>query len=534
MFWNSSNRAHMCLKSINGVRVLGCFLLVFLISAIYCDNAGSATYYVAPSGSDDAAGTFDNPWLTPQKAASTAVAGDVIYLRGGTYRVTGKISSMVNFSNYGEPGSTITMSGYVPETGPAETAILNGMLDRSKPSYWASYRGSIYYTDNLAGSEFDGAVPIVVQDDVALMPQSSLSRIKSPGQTYYDTKKKRLYVWAVGGGNPGNYHLEVSQCDQIFYFDKEDQYIVVENLTITGAYYGMRCVPEGCCRTFRNLTLKHFKEDAIKFNTVGNRDDTIERCMFSSYGDAGIDTFGSSNQKFLYNEFTKAHPWNVGGGIKSLADGNHHTIDGNYFHDINTSGWEGVIELREAEHMKVTNNLIVNTAGGINVYGDNETISTPVPDPTSVDVEIVNNTIYHTKSSAIWISKISSDILVKNNIVVQGSANSYCLRVDAGGETRFISNYNDFIRDSVAPVRWLSNDYSLLAYQTATGQDLNSITQDPCFVNPSGNDFHLAAGSPAINIGDAVSSLLDYDIEGRSRPQEEFFDLGAYEYVPEP
>lgn len=51
-------------------------------------DASAAEYYVAPTGSDSAAGTMAAPWATLQKGVNTAVAGDTVWIRGGTYRVT--------------------------------------------------------------------------------------------------------------------------------------------------------------------------------------------------------------------------------------------------------------------------------------------------------------------------------------------------------------------------------------------------------------------------------------------------------------
>ncbi|WP_030434457.1 right-handed parallel beta-helix repeat-containing protein [Actinoplanes subtropicus] len=45
----------------------------------------AATYYVAPGGSDSAAGTQSAPWASVAHAQSVASAGDTVYLRGGTY-----------------------------------------------------------------------------------------------------------------------------------------------------------------------------------------------------------------------------------------------------------------------------------------------------------------------------------------------------------------------------------------------------------------------------------------------------------------
>src|ERR1043166_2103558 len=47
----------------------------------------ATTYYVSTSGSDGNNGTsLSTPWRTINKAAQTMVAGDTVYIRGGTYR----------------------------------------------------------------------------------------------------------------------------------------------------------------------------------------------------------------------------------------------------------------------------------------------------------------------------------------------------------------------------------------------------------------------------------------------------------------
>ncbi len=51
-------------------------------------NAFAAEYYVAASGSDSNPGTMGQPFATLQKGANIAVAGDTVFLRGGTYAVT--------------------------------------------------------------------------------------------------------------------------------------------------------------------------------------------------------------------------------------------------------------------------------------------------------------------------------------------------------------------------------------------------------------------------------------------------------------
>jgi len=60
--------------------------LVALLAA--ATPATAATYYVAPTGNDAAAGTRPAPWATFAKAQAEAAPGDTILFRGGTYTYT--------------------------------------------------------------------------------------------------------------------------------------------------------------------------------------------------------------------------------------------------------------------------------------------------------------------------------------------------------------------------------------------------------------------------------------------------------------
>jgi hypothetical protein len=78
------------------------FSLVVL-TTVAAGSARATEYYVSPTGSDSAAGTTDAPWATLQKAANTAVAGDTVWIHGGTYKITTPASSSagVNFTKSG-------------------------------------------------------------------------------------------------------------------------------------------------------------------------------------------------------------------------------------------------------------------------------------------------------------------------------------------------------------------------------------------------------------------------------------------------
>jgi len=63
-------------------------------------------YHVAKTGNNTNAGTQTSPWLTIQKAASTMVAGDTVYIHAGTY------NEVVIPVNSGSLGSEIIYSAY--------------------------------------------------------------------------------------------------------------------------------------------------------------------------------------------------------------------------------------------------------------------------------------------------------------------------------------------------------------------------------------------------------------------------------------
>ena len=69
-----------CFYRLNGLLGAIFFLTISFVNA--------ATYYVSPTGSDAAAGTKAQPFATLQKGNDVAIAGDTVFIRGGTYSIT--------------------------------------------------------------------------------------------------------------------------------------------------------------------------------------------------------------------------------------------------------------------------------------------------------------------------------------------------------------------------------------------------------------------------------------------------------------
>ena len=87
--------------------------------------AGARVFYVSVSGSDSNPGSQSQPWRSIQKAAKSLVAGDTVYVRGGVY------NESVRISNSGTQSQPIRFLAY-----PGETPVIDGNNYQLPTVYW--------------------------------------------------------------------------------------------------------------------------------------------------------------------------------------------------------------------------------------------------------------------------------------------------------------------------------------------------------------------------------------------------------------
>ena len=136
-------------------------------------------------------------------------------------------------------------------------------------------------------------------------------------------------------------------------------------------------------------------------------------------------------------------------------------------------------------------------------------------------VSILNNTLIGNtmQDPAYYPVGISlnqtSGVVIQNNILYDQPDNVIYVK---GNQP--ISGKNMVFRDDGRPVS-----------TTDTYNPVNDLWGiDPMFVAPATNDYHLQSGSPAIDAGLNLGSLVPDDFDGVSRPQTAGYDIGAYEY----
>lgn len=117
------------------------YLLILLFVSISITLTG-ATYYLSPTGSDAIGnGSISSPWFTLNKAWTVVAAGDIIYLRGGTYQyvsrqtLSGKNGTATNlisvFAYPGESPNLTKHSSFSTPSWPISLVYLQGNY-----TYW--------------------------------------------------------------------------------------------------------------------------------------------------------------------------------------------------------------------------------------------------------------------------------------------------------------------------------------------------------------------------------------------------------------
>ncbi len=114
-------------------------------------SAPARTMHVSPSGADDQPGSKSQPWKTLRRALAALQPGDTLRVDGGTYteRVVGIALQQ------GQPSAPIRV-----EADRGERAIVKGLLELKRPSYWI-FDGINVTWDSKTGSSEEHMVKLI-------------------------------------------------------------------------------------------------------------------------------------------------------------------------------------------------------------------------------------------------------------------------------------------------------------------------------------------------------------------------------------
>jgi hypothetical protein len=278
---------------------------------------------------------------------------------------------------------------------------------------------------------------------------------------------------------------------------------------------------------------------------------TVRNSVFADNGTWGVFTdfsdytliesselYGSVEEHGIYVSNSSDHPTIRGNRI------HHNHANGLHMNGDLSMGGDGTISWGLVE-----NNVIwENGAGGgsgVNMDGVTDTI-------------VRNNLLYDNHAGGVAIYQIdgavcSRDNRILNNTIVLAGDGRWAVNVYAGCTGNKVFNnvlytahsWRGSIVLGAAQIAGFESDYNVVMDRFSTdggntrvglaawqglGYDLHSRIATPAqlFVSPGAKDFHLRAGSPAIDAGTTVPDV-SRDLEENSRPRGAAFDVGAYE-----
>jgi len=177
-------------------------------------------------------------------------------------------------------------------------------------------------------------------------------------------------------------------------------------------------------------------------------------------------------------------------GILVTSDANDVQIRNCVVHDNADDG----IHVQDSSNVVIFNNLVYNNQGsGVAIVGQSL---------GSQGAHLINNTLYNNQFRGITVgtsTKASQNAFARNNIVQNsGDPTIRVLTPPPPSVPRSDIGYDaDF--NLVLPAN----------YEPTTIAGRHDVKSDALFVNAGAGDFHLRAGSPAINAGDSLIGMQE-------------------------
>ena len=487
-------------------------LIIILLSVIPAYT--QTNYYVSTSGNDANPGTINQPWRTIQHAANSVSAGDTVFVRGGTYNeiVTINVSGShsdgyVTFKNY--PGENPVVDG-------------TGLTISSDKGLFTIEDRTYIKISGFEIANFTSSTKFIVPMGIYITGAShhleinenkihDISHSASPpgrdahGIAVYGTNSTTAISNLIIDGN-NLYSLTLGSSEAMVLNGNVSDFQITNNIVHDADNIGIDCIG--------------FEGTSPDPNTDQARNGTIADNLVYNISSYGNPAYG--------NEY-------AAGGIY-VDGGKDITIERNIVHHADIG-----VELASEHNGKSTSGIILrsnllylNNIGGIAIGGyDTQRGSTD-------DCKILNNTLYHNDvqqdgNGELWIQYDVNNNVIENNIFYANSQGLLISNPFTKGTNNTL-NYNLYfspLGENNSVWQWKNVYYTgFTNYQTGTGNDPNSIFNNPLFVDENNFDFHLQNNSPAIDIGENLADIGNYDLDGNPRIQNGRVDLGGYETTP--
>ncbi|MDD4447080.1 MAG: right-handed parallel beta-helix repeat-containing protein [Methanothrix sp.] len=455
--------------------------LLFISMVLLSCAAQAATYYVAPTGSNENSGGIEEPWATPAYAASQLQPGDTLIIRDGEYVL----------QDYGE-------DRILPQSGSPEAWITIKGEEGCRPS--------LIGTNNLANAIDLSAVHYVKMENL---------EIKSDGTNPF---RDAIACWEPAS-NIILRNLYIHHIDEFGINIQDIDGLSLLDSTIEYCGFGSVGGAAGVAGGWRNVLIKNCRLAYSGHYYQG----TPGPSPYDRPDGFGIEP---SEGPIEIADTTSTH--NRGDGLDSKADRTyiHHCIvSHNSCDGIKIWGDETVIE----------NCLVYDT-------GDGDTSPTPwsglvahstVPNArfTIVNTIVVDNP--KRQGYPMYVQYDDRDVPIqltmKNCIISHGEGALWI-----GPSVIFTLDNNLFYRpESDVPIEVGNQGYTSAQIE-AGALGPGNLARDPLFVDYGSVDplgYQLQEISPGVDSGAAQGAPQD-DLLHRPRPAGQGYDMGCFENQP--
>jgi hypothetical protein len=479
---------------------------------------GGKTYYVAPGGSDTAAGSLTAPWKTIQHAATVAAAGDTVKVRQGVYnehvafRASGNATKgYITFENY--PGETATVDG----TGLNIPNQQYGLFTFTNVSYVVAegFELGNYTTASV------NAVPIGIYvtgagsnlqlidnnvHDITTTAATTPNACASDafGITVDGTQTAASIDGLAISGNEVS-HLKTGCSETVSVDGNVTNFAIVDNLVHDDDNIAIGAI--GFEKVAKDPSVDQARQGEIRGNTVYN-----------------ITSFGNPD----YGNQYAADGIYIDGGTRIVIEQNLiHAVDLGIEIASEHSG-------HDSSFVTARNNVIYNgNSAGISIGGY------AAGKGGTDHATVVNNTLFgndtkKTGSGEFQIQFNATNNVFENNILYAGAQGLLVNDFTTSTPDPAALDFNLYFTLAAKPKwNWQKQvSTTFAAYQTASGQDVHSPGfADPHFVNLTAPNLDVTAASPARGVGVLLDASVigATDFAGNPRVKNGVVTLGAYE-----
>lgn len=424
-------------------------LLLFLTSLVNATN-----YYVKNSGSDAAAGTSDGTaWATIAKVISAISPGDSVFFeRGGVWR-----EQLIPLS--GVSGAHTYYGAY----GVGAKPKILGSVEKNEESDWTNVSGNIWTTASSTFPLDIGNLIFNGEASCGVKIMSSTPTLDAQGEFWYDFTNDLIRLYSVG--NPATFYrdIECAVSRSVIYVSNKS-YITFRYLDVRyGAAHG---VGTGSGHHHINVLDCDFSyigggdQTGVYTTRFGNgvefwaasHDCYVERCRFDQIYDAAITPQGDVGTYAVYNHYYRNN-------VISRSEYSYEV----FWHDASATATDIYFE----------NNTCVDAGGG---FGHDQR-----PSPRGCHVRLGGMDASCTR------------VMVRNNIFYEATDASVMYHT-AAHLAKVTFDYNDYYQSAGKALAYRDEEtatyyYTLLAWQTISGQEANAIDDNPLITQTDYFDF---------------------------------------------